>query len=1586
MSKKIKIKPKLNKSANSDWEIVDDVSMKGYSDNSPYRDRKSIDIHSPNGLIDMSETGMPILANGKFLPPYSGMHQFEPGVVREERIMQNGGNFKNYNWKENREYKNNPANLNSSGGLDVGVSKNLPLGLNSSVGVGFDEDKVNYRAGLGYNNNGLRVNTDYNSSGRLNASVNYNSPIGLNAGFRYSDNKGEETYSGNVGYRGEKIPVGLNAEYIHTPKGHNANANLNFNTKNINGNFGYEYNQGGNNHSFNTGVNIPFLGGMGDIGINSKYNIGNKQPSVNVGGIFKFQDGGSIPIMQTGGRAPIQTENEWEILEEAQNGVKIKPKYEWSTQEAPKPKGTGIKTTENVNTTKSEPNKEKFIQDKINELKSDPIIKKLSKKYGEPNINPYNSTLNVGNAPGFYNPLNNTINLNINKNLGHYQEFFNKDSQSYQEHYNNLKYDMINTYLKELPHSVQKQKYGTVGFINNFLNKDLYNHVKSKITKTYDDSPYSIPGTIEHEAHEIIQPKIEQEWVDEYENLKNFKSGGSIPIMQNGGVTIKTGTPKRNPETNIFEQESFKMFPKKEPLPLMRDEEEFVNQAKKTDFKFDLWYPNMLSLEQHEKTSSMPFTFNGQTIFSKDPKKEALESYKNRHKENEEFMSRQLEDMDYYNRQLNWHKNNLKNPMYLKRLENEFKEDASKNLSKRKERLTTSNIYLGTAQNRRSLTEERNLHPNVQKEYDTIFETFTNEYGELDLKDTHLVPTGKRKMTLADIKYMKEFVKDADKIIPTLAIHEGQHLITDADDGMSDLAKQIYKEAYIPSGNNKDDEYFGRPTELDARKKALDFDMEKFGIKKYEEKFTPKHHKELLKIKKKLSSDSNEFLDKIKPESIQKIFNTIAYGKLQEQTPTAQNGGSINKFQDGGNTKLTKEEVLRAVQQAEEANRSNKYEPTQIVNKSLQNVKNKYDDQAYEFTDNHYPVNQFEENGHNDYVDALRHAGTAMYMTAGQGKWAAPFKIPYTNIMGVAHEIKGLGDYLSNTKSKTWEGTKQQFKETGSDLYNNFIGSIIGGLPTDIENKEKVLGVAKDYGVLSDLSKKKNGGSAPMTKNGSTINKFKDGGKTSQWEILPEAEEGKKISLEDFKPRNPNSNERIQQEIVNKDALNRVTKGSKENPVNLEEITVSAPRNRNPVTAQAAATRWKEENPELQGSSADLASAMFLAPVGEFSHTPSRVLNYGVGAYKNQDLRFNPYKSELSETLGLETNPNDAFHSVRNFFVDNAADFAAPSIIKSFGKGLNKSINYVDDINSINKELKFIRENGLSKGLSEKQIKSLQMEKVGITDNQRKAFTPVLSDAFSKYVKPISYEEGVISKLKDIPKNIKQGGWKNDPYFKDYAHTGKREDAWNLYLGKPQKNNTFRYSETVPKSMYYPELKNNLDVYNLNYEDDLADFVKYMDKSKTSKYSDLVSGNTIYPSDAGVMGGYNLTRVDGNFPNIGKGIVEYNDIWDLHPKTTMRSLFPKPIANNTWLNDNVFYKKNPNGSLTPREIELKMENFIGKPFMSHGRVPVEFESLPNAFKTYSDKEQKLIDFMKMAKGYKFKSGGKVNTDWEIIQD
>jgi len=65
---------------------VDYVSAMGYRDDSPFNDRPYIDIHTPSGMIDMSNTGIPLMANGMYLPPYSGMHQFEPGIVREQKI------------------------------------------------------------------------------------------------------------------------------------------------------------------------------------------------------------------------------------------------------------------------------------------------------------------------------------------------------------------------------------------------------------------------------------------------------------------------------------------------------------------------------------------------------------------------------------------------------------------------------------------------------------------------------------------------------------------------------------------------------------------------------------------------------------------------------------------------------------------------------------------------------------------------------------------------------------------------------------------------------------------------------------------------------------------------------------------------------------------------------------------------------------------------------------------------------------------------------------------------------------------------------------------------------------------------------------------------------------------------------------------------------------------------------------------------------------------------------------------------------------------------------------------------------------
>jgi hypothetical protein len=68
----------------------DGVSELGYSDGSPYRNYPYLDIHTPSGVIDMSNTGIALRANERLLPPYSGKHKFNTNVVRERPAYQDG--------------------------------------------------------------------------------------------------------------------------------------------------------------------------------------------------------------------------------------------------------------------------------------------------------------------------------------------------------------------------------------------------------------------------------------------------------------------------------------------------------------------------------------------------------------------------------------------------------------------------------------------------------------------------------------------------------------------------------------------------------------------------------------------------------------------------------------------------------------------------------------------------------------------------------------------------------------------------------------------------------------------------------------------------------------------------------------------------------------------------------------------------------------------------------------------------------------------------------------------------------------------------------------------------------------------------------------------------------------------------------------------------------------------------------------------------------------------------------------------------------------------------------------------------------
>ena len=84
---------------------IDYVSKMGYRDDSPFNTRPYIDINTPNGVIDMSQTGTPLLANGRYLAPYSGLHQFDTNVVREVPLAEEGGTIMELTEDEIKKYR-----------------------------------------------------------------------------------------------------------------------------------------------------------------------------------------------------------------------------------------------------------------------------------------------------------------------------------------------------------------------------------------------------------------------------------------------------------------------------------------------------------------------------------------------------------------------------------------------------------------------------------------------------------------------------------------------------------------------------------------------------------------------------------------------------------------------------------------------------------------------------------------------------------------------------------------------------------------------------------------------------------------------------------------------------------------------------------------------------------------------------------------------------------------------------------------------------------------------------------------------------------------------------------------------------------------------------------------------------------------------------------------------------------------------------------------------------------------------------------------------------------------------------------------
>jgi hypothetical protein len=147
-------------------------------------------------------------------------------------------------------------------------------------------------------------------------------------------------------------------------------------------------------------------------------------------------------------------------------------------------------------------------------------LEQMHSKYGAPKIN----TIREKDT-AWYNPITDSMNISIPK---------------YGDEYGNPVEDL---FLHELAHKVQANKKGNVGFVKDFVGKDLINTLKNVDSsdiftkKGWLDAyikNYNTPGTVENEAHSVIAPKLEEEYRDirskQYDRLYgDMAMGGALP-------------------------------------------------------------------------------------------------------------------------------------------------------------------------------------------------------------------------------------------------------------------------------------------------------------------------------------------------------------------------------------------------------------------------------------------------------------------------------------------------------------------------------------------------------------------------------------------------------------------------------------------------------------------------------------------------------------------------------------------------------------------------------------------------------------------------------------------------------------------------------------------------------------------------------------------------------------------------------------------------------------------------------------------------------------------------------------------------
>lgn len=324
----------------------------------------------------------------------------------------------------------------------------------------------------------------------------------------------------------------------------------------------------------------------------------------------------------------------------------------------------------------------------------------------------------------------------------------------------------------------------------------------------------------------------------------------------------------------------------------------------------------------------------------------------------------------------------------------------------------------------------------------------------------------------------------------------------------------------------------------------------------------------------------------------------------------------------------------------------------------------------------------------------------------------------------------------------------------------------------------------------------------------------------------------------------------------------------------------------------------------------------------------------GIGQMFDDYINPNKIIGDLASNIGNSRTPGELAGNLALVAGIGATGFdpltQGDKVMKGLAKGAakvpRKVLNAVDRYSEVGDKLARLQKEGVKKGMSDYEIRQMQMERVGITSSQREAYVPVMSDFLDKYVTPYGYTGyNGETKLTQIINNIKSGNRKKDLAHFDAHNLAQRDDAWKLYLGKPQSNNTFRLANTAPVNhpSYTPEQLKNMDIYSINNSMFDNDIIR-TDGMSPKQHALLNGAPDVVPVN-NIMGGFNRRANEWG--------LQYNDIWDLDVPIRPAGVIPRSMQQNK-LAEKLLWDGE-----RPRKIVVPIDKFIGKPFMSHEVMP-----------------------------------------------